>query len=99
MLRCFPRSVTSESRLIPAESALHVCDACGHLQSTVAIDLAQYYADHYDALLTDEGHDEIVSTADASIVFRTDLDYSLMKRHLADALEASPSILEFGCGH
>ena len=99
LLRCFPRSVTSESKLIPAQSTLHLCQSCGHVQSSIAIDLARYYAEHYNALLTDEGHDEIVSTADGSIVFRTDLDYDLMKRHLADVLANAPSIFEFGCGH
>jgi SAM-dependent methyltransferase len=99
LLRCFPQSVTSESKLIPAASMLHVCCACGHLQSSLELDLARYYAEHYDALLTDEGHDEIVSTPDGSIVFRTDVDYALMKQHLGAALQDSPSILEFGCGH
>ena len=99
LLQAFPRSVTSESKLIPAGSALHLCTTCGHVQTTIDADLGRYYAEHYDATLTDEGHDEIVSTTDGRIVFRTDLDFELMKRHLGRVLERDPSIFEYGCGH
>jgi SAM-dependent methyltransferase len=98
LLRCFPQSVTSEGNLIPAASGLYLCTTCGHLQTTVDVDLGLYYAEDYDAALTDEGHDEIVSTTDGRIVFRTDLDFEIMQRHLGDVLERFPSIFEFGCG-
>lgn len=98
LLRAFPRSVTSESKLLPAASALRLCASCGHLQSTVDLDLAEYYAQSYDSVLSDEGPDELVSTADGRIVFRTDVDFEIMSRHLADDLARSPSIFELGCG-
>ena len=91
-------SVTTESKRLPGPSALCVCDACGHVFTDVALDLAAYYAEQYDANLTDEGHDEIVTTKDGAVVFRTDVDFGLMQRIALARVPKAARVLEYGCG-
>lgn len=99
LVRAFPRSVTSESRVIDQPSSLLGCVACGHLMSALAIDWADYYRTQYDATLTDGGADEIVTTADGSIVFRTDLDFGLFRDKVLAHQPKDARIFEFGAGH
>src|SRR5262245_2251736 len=91
-------SVTSESKLLPAASELRCCTGCGHLFTSVAVDFSRYYAVEYDSTLSDDGLDEIVSTADGRIVYRTDVDYELMMRLAGKDAGKAAAILEFGCG-
>ncbi len=94
----FRHSVTSESKLLPARSTLAVCGRCGHVNTHTGVDFAHYYAAQYDATLSDDGHDEIVTLADRSVVFRTDLDYALLRRYLAPHMGPGAAILEYGFG-
>ncbi len=99
LVRSFPRSVTSESRVIEKESSLLCCSTCGHLMSQLAVDWADYYRTQYDATLTDGGADEIVTTADGALVFRTDLDFGLFQDKVLRHLPLNTRIFEFGAGH
>lgn len=93
------RSVTSESKVVERRSELVLCTSCGHLHTEIDLDLAAYYADDYDAVLTDDdGHDEIVTTTDGSVVFRTDLDYGVFRDKLLAELPRDAAIFEYGCG-
>jgi len=93
------RSVTSESKVIERRSELVLCTSCGHLHTEIDLDLAAYYADDYDAVLTDDdGHDEIVTTTDGSVVFRTDLDYGTFRKKVLERTEPSAAVFEYGCG-
>lgn len=91
-------SVTSESRVLSTPSTLSACGRCGHLFTAMPIDWAAYYRDHYDATLSDEGMDEIVTAKDGSTAFRTDVDYQLMRAMVGDRLTAKARVLEFGAG-
>ncbi len=99
LVRAFPRSVTSESRVIDQPSSLLSCTTCGHMMSELAIDWDAYYRTQYDATLTDGGADEIVTTADGSIVFRTDLDFGLFLEKVLRHQPKNAQIFEFGAGH
>lgn len=98
VIASFANSLTSESRRLPAPSSLEACPCCGMLHSAAQVDWARYYAEEYDAKLSDGGADEIVSLEDGQTVFRTDFDYALFRRHLGDRLTPSTSLFEFGCG-
>jgi hypothetical protein len=95
----FAHSVTSEAKVLAHPSSLYRCERCGHLFSASALDLSAYYASEYDATLTDGGLDEIVSSMDGEVVFRTDLDYGLFRRLLGEHLHERSSVFEYGCGH
>jgi SAM-dependent methyltransferase len=94
----FETSITSESKLLRAASSLMSCPQCGLLHTELALDLGEYYAKHYDAKLSDEGIDEIVSTTDGSVVFRTDLDYAVMQRFVGPLISKGSALFELGCG-
>lgn len=98
ILTSFAISVTSESARLPTSSELRLCPRCGLLHTYARIDWSDYYAHRYDAKLTADGPDEIVSTTDGKIVFRTDLDYEELRRHLGSSLQATTRIFEYGCG-
>lgn len=91
-------SVTSESKTLPAPSCLHVCVSCGHLFTTIDVDFGAYYAQSYDSTLTDDGMDEIVSTTDGRIRYRTDVDYDLFRGKLLRDRAPDINVLEFGAG-
>jgi SAM-dependent methyltransferase len=95
----FDHSVTSEAKLVAHRSALWLCEHCGHLFTTLEVDLRTYYATQYDATLTDDGLDELVTTESGEMTFRTDVDYGLFRRILGDELHAGTSVFEYGCGH
>jgi SAM-dependent methyltransferase len=94
----FDKSVTSESRLVDAPSELRVCSCCGHMFTTTAIDFDRYYADHYDAALTDGGPDEIVTDKSGQVRYRTDVDFELFQAMALHEIEANSRIFELGCG-
>jgi len=94
-----PISVTSESKVLGVSSTLETCTHCGHLFTTLPIDLERYYTHDYDATLTDSGFDEIVTLAGGEVVFRTDLDYGLFKASALKGLSHDAAIYEYGCGH
>lgn len=91
-------SVTSESKQLPGKSRLELCTRCGHLFTWADVDWATYYAQQYDATLTDDGLDELVVGADGKTLFRTDFDYGLFRRMLGEDLHGAARVLEFGCG-
>lgn len=91
-------SVTSESRVLGAPSALLVCERCGHLFTHAEVDWVAYYRDHYDATLSDDGMDEIVTQADGSIAYRTDVDYAAMRAFVGRRLAPASRVLELGAG-
>jgi SAM-dependent methyltransferase len=92
-------SVTSEARRLGAPSALRGCLHCGHLFTQVpSLALDAYYANSYDATLTDGGADELVATPDGGLRFRTDLDTELLVRALGPALHADSRVIELGSG-
>jgi hypothetical protein len=97
-LACFTTSVTSESARMAAGSELRLCTRCGLLHTHASIDWEAYYANQYDAKLTADGVDEIVSNSDGAIVFRTDVDYEQMRRLLGTSLQRSTRVFEYGCG-
>jgi len=96
-LGAYAHSITSESRPIPGPSSLHLCDRCGHVFTRADLDVDTYYQ-QYDAKLTDEGMDEIVTAPDGRIVFRTELDYGLMRQHIDPFVDTDASIFEYGAG-
>ena len=91
-------SVTSESKTLPAPSKLHLCGSCGHLFTTVDFDWGRYYAESYDSTLTDDGMDEIVSTADGKVIYRTDFDFGLFAEKVLATTPKSARIFELGAG-
>ncbi len=94
----FDASVTSESKVLPCSSVLFACDGCGHLFTSLDVDLRDYYATAYDATLTDEGQDELVVTDAGTTAFRTDVDYALFRRMVGDRLQPGCAVFEYGCG-
>lgn len=91
-------SVTSESRVLSTPSTLSACGGCGHLFTAMPIDWEAYYRDHYDATLSDDGMDEIVTAKDGSASFRTDVDYGFMRAMVGERLTPRSRVLEFGAG-
>jgi hypothetical protein len=91
-------SVTSESKTLPAPSQLHLCGHCGHLFTTVDFDWDRYYVESYDSTLTDDGMDEIVSTADGKVVYRTDFDFGLFEQKVLARVSRDARIFELGAG-
>jgi hypothetical protein len=91
-------SVTSESKTLPAPSELHLCAHCGHLFTTVDFDFDRYYAESYDSTLTDDGMDEIVSTADGKVIYRTDFDFGLFHDKVLAHTPRDARIFELGAG-
>jgi hypothetical protein len=91
-------SVTSESKTLPAPSRLYLCGHCGHLFTSVDFDFDSYYAESYDSTLTDDGMDEIVSTADGKVVYRTDFDFDLFHAKVLAHTPRNARIFELGAG-
>ncbi len=91
-------SVTSESKLLEAASALQVCRHCGHLFTHTSAFADGYYQSDYDATLSDDGMDEIVSTRDGSVVYRTDLDFGVFFEKVMAQRPPDTSIFELGAG-
>jgi SAM-dependent methyltransferase len=94
----FETSVTSEAKVLPRRSTLYACPRCGHLFTSIELDLHDYYRTAYDATLTDDGQDELVALAGGGTALRTDVDYELMRRMLAGRIQPGSRVFEYGCG-
>jgi SAM-dependent methyltransferase len=94
----FQPSVTSGSTVLSAGSRLCSCPSCGHLFTSVDLDLRAYYEQEYDAALTDDGFDEVVATPGGKLVYRTDLDYQMLRQAMGGLIDPGARIFEYGCG-
>ena len=89
------RSLDSLGRVLPFETRVHCCRACGHVATEPIPDLDRYYAENYRISLGSEDEDQLYEMVDGQPVFRTDHQARLLVE-LVD-WRAGARVLDFGC--
>lgn len=88
-------SVTSMCELVPRETTVYYCTACGHLQTEALNDLGIYYDEHYRISLASDDEDQLYQVDANSRTFRTDHQANTLLRKVN--IPAGALVLDFGC--
>lgn len=88
-------SLTSLCRIHPAETRVHACGSCGHLQTAAIADVDGYYADEYDILVDSEEEDQVYEVRERTI-YRTEHQVNTLLAKLVIG-EEPLQLLDYGC--
>jgi len=95
-LYAFEAALTSKALPIPGTTRVSACTRCGHAQTRVAEDTADYYASHYKFQAASPDEDDLYEVIGNQCIYRSQHQAMVIER-LID-FSAALRVLDFGCG-